>query len=88
MRREEAIALIREYENSVVYIDTEKSRKLERLSQLQLLGDYPNFGFDTILQRPSCLVNKQTAGQKPGNGYDLASLARTGKDLGKNKRAR
>lgn len=65
---------------TLVYIDTEKSRKLERLSQLQLLGDYPNFGFDTILQRPSCLVNKQTAGQKPGNGYDLSSLVSETRD--------
>lgn len=39
-------------------ISKERSQELERLSKLQLLGDYSNLDFDIIIRRPKCLANQ------------------------------
>ena len=49
---------------SLVYISKEKSQELERLSKLQLLGDYSSLDLDTIIRRPECLVNQSSTGSR------------------------
>ena len=62
--------------NALVYVSKEKSQELERLSQLQLLGDYSSLDFSQIIQRPRCIVNKEPAGQ---DTYSITSEAKESK---------
>ncbi len=69
----------------ILYIDKERGQELERLSERPLFGDYSGLDLNTIIRRPQCLVNMETAGQ---DGYSLQSAewdARSSSDaLGKN----
>lgn len=68
----------------LLYINEERGQELERLSERQLFGDYSGLDLNTIIRRPQCIVNMETAGQ---NGYSLHSAeqdARSSSDaLGK-----
>ena len=56
----------------VIYFNEAQGRKLEALAELHLFRCHPvAHGLDsTIIRRPQCIVNMETAGQ---NGYSLHS---------------
>ncbi len=45
--------------DNIVYISKEKSQMLERLCERQLFTCYSSIDFDTILQKPECVVNME-----------------------------
>lgn len=69
--------MLREPE-ALVYMSKKKGQELERLSKLQLLGDYSNLDLDCIIQRPQCLVNKENAGQSRDDISKEKAMRNTG----------
>lgn len=45
--------------DNIVYISKEKSQMLERLCERQLFTCYSSIDFDTIIQKPECVVNME-----------------------------
>lgn len=61
--------------DKVIYFNKERGQELDALAKLHLLRSHvvePDL-YDTIIRRPACLVNMETAGQ---NGYGLDSEAK------------
>lgn len=57
----------------LLYLSKGKGQELERLAERQLLGNYSSLDLDTIIRRPQCIVNMETAGQ---SACGLASEAK------------
>ncbi len=61
--------------DNIVYISKEKSQMLERLCERQLFTCYSSIDFDTIIQKPECVVNMEKQKyariiQVPGISFD------------------
>lgn len=66
----------------VVYVDKERSQKLERLARLQLPGYYSNLDFNIILHKPQCLVNsRRSEPERPRSLNDRAADVRAVADI-------